>query len=243
LVVCDEYPAKPAREETTALSRFVRRPFVNAVLTGVGALCAVVVVAYAVLVLVEMFNANNSPSVLPPPTDRRIVVGIALVAIVVACFVATRILVDGETEPRPWSTIATSVAVAIALILFGASKLREDQYLSDVSRYVPNTATETVLKADGHQACDWLRGRHWGAPPDLPGKALSNNFVEVGEPTSNVIRSTRRLFVFYSRYLDKQHPGPLTPDDQLKRQVTLWAWFRMCPFQQWVHRPVGGAGD
>jgi hypothetical protein len=57
-----------------------------------------------------------------------------------------------------------------------------------------------------------------------------------------VISSTLRLFQFYSRYLDRQSPGPLTQSDQIRLKVAFVAWYKMCPFQQWVHRPVGN-GD
>jgi hypothetical protein len=50
--------------------------------------------------------------------------------------------------------------------------------------------------------------------------------------------------VYYLEHLDAQHPGPLTQDERQQASVTALAWFELCPFQQWVHRPVGGSqGD
>lgn len=52
--------------------------------------------------------------------------------------------------------------------------------------------------------------------------------------------STDRLIVYYIEHLDAQHPGPLTPNERQQASVTATAWYELCPFQHWVHRPVGG---
>jgi hypothetical protein len=56
--------------------------------------------------------------------------------------------------------------------------------------------------------------------------------------------STRALTVRYIDHLDARHPGPLTQDERQQASVTASAWFELCPFQQWVHRPINaGGGD
>jgi hypothetical protein len=55
--------------------------------------------------------------------------------------------------------------------------------------------------------------------------------------------STVRLLSYYIDHLDAQHPGPLTQNERQQARVTGSAWFELCPFQQWVHRPVGGSAD
>jgi len=52
--------------------------------------------------------------------------------------------------------------------------------------------------------------------------------------------STKELTVRYIDHLDAQHPGPLTQNERQQASVIGSAWFELCPFQQWVHRPVGG---
>ena len=33
------------------------------------------------------------------------------------------------------------------------------------------------------------------------------------------------------------------PKRQFQVKYTTLAFYALCPFQQWVHRPVGGSGD
>ena len=111
--------------------------------------------------------------------------------------------------------------------------------------------------AYGHQACDWLAAERWGRPPGSA--SLSNSLItvrpgarpgterplvyypyDVQWPWAN---STRMLGVYYIEHLDAQHPGPLTQNERQQISVIGSAWFELCPFQQWVHRTIGGGGD
>jgi hypothetical protein len=127
------------------------------------------------------------------------------------------------------------------------SEGREGYYLSTASRYFP-AASQAVLRADGHQACDWLRGRHWGPPPAIPmrrqnlfSRAISHGDYESPEPATSdgeLNRSASRLLIFYTRYLRRQSGRPLAPAGKLKRQVAWLAWYDLCPTQRKLHKPV-----
>jgi hypothetical protein len=141
---------------------------------------------------------------------------------------------------------ALVVLVGTGVLAQGYTARHEDSYLSEGYPYYHEMTPATFMD-NGRQACNWLEGRHWGAPPDLPDKEYGvlqgNSAAWNGAPTSNVINSTRRLLVFYSGFIDRQNPGPRTRADEHKREVALWAWYKLCPFQQWVHRPLGNGGD
>jgi hypothetical protein len=50
-------------------------------------------------------------------------------------------------------------------------------------------------------------------------------------------------FSHYYRHVQQQQPGPLTDAELTRLALTRTAWFHLCPFHQWVHRPVGGDPD
>jgi hypothetical protein len=149
-------------------------------------------------------------------------------------------------------SLVAPVAVAVIFSLFVlTTRHNQQRYLHDASADFPQ-ASDATLTHDGHQACDWLRDRHWGTPPELPSTRVSRfysaiahgNYITAAAPTSHGSQSTDRLLIFYTHYLRRQDSaGVLTPDEKLKRQVAFEAWFEMCPFQQWVHRPLGGSGS
>jgi hypothetical protein len=128
---------------------------------------------------------------------------------------------------------------------------REHNYLEHLP---PGISREAGL-AYGHQACDWLAAQRWGRPPGpdhLPGPFYEGHGYD-GHGRTLVYRphhvqwhwanSTERLTVYYIDHLDAQHPGPLTENERQQARVTGSAWFELCPFQQWVHRPIGGSGS
>jgi hypothetical protein len=228
---------------------FLNWPRVNASLTALGVACGVLLIAYLILIPVELILATDgmhSPSILPPPTARSVVVISALVAITIG-FLVGRDHYRGHERFHTFSLVPLVLLVIIASLIVGTSKARESNYLSYARTAFPNVSDQT-LKADGHQACDWLRGRHWGRPPELPRGnreppeegAAERAILGPGYPTMVIITSTGTLYIYYSRYLDRQNPGPLTQADRLRLQVTYVAWYKLCHFQQWVHRPVQG---
>jgi uncharacterized membrane protein (GlpM family) len=231
-----------------------QRPVLNALLTGLGIACAALVGMSVVLLFLEALSATRgvmpSPSILPSPEDRRVVAALVLAAMAIG-FSRARKHFNRHADFSPWSIAPALVVVVVAVILVGWSRHNEQRYLSEALPYFP-TASAATLKDDGHEACDWLRGRHWGAPPEIPGRrefrfynAIAHGDYAAPDPTSHVSQSTGRSFIFYTRYLRRQSGGTLTPDGKLKRQVAFLAWYKLCPFQQWVHTPItsGGAGD
>jgi hypothetical protein len=75
---------------------------------------------------------------------------------------------DREADFNPWWSLTPVVAVVLlALVFVVLSEGQERYYLATASRDLP-TASTAVLRADGHRACDWLRGRHWGPPRRYP---------------------------------------------------------------------------
>jgi hypothetical protein len=194
-------------------------------------------------------DRRESPSPLPPPTDRRILAVVVVAALVVA-FVAASRYVRREREAgfNPcWSLIPVVAVVLIALVFVVVSEGQERYYLSTASRYLP-TASKSALRADGHQACGWLRGRHWGPPPQIPMRrqnlfyrAISRGDYESPVPSTSdaeLNKSASRLLIFYTRYLRRQSGGTLAPAGKLERQVAWLAWYALCPTQRKLHKPV-----
>jgi hypothetical protein len=235
------------------LRGFLNRPMINNPLTALGAVCGFLLLAYAILILLEMVLATQSfpsPSILPPPTARPVVALIVLAAAIRAFF-ATKRHVHTQDAFSKLSLVAPVAVVVIFSLFVLTSRHHQQRYLHDASANFPQASSAT-LTHDGHQACDWLRGRHWGTPPELPARRVfrfynaiaHGNYVTAAVPTAHGSQSTGRLLIFYTRYLRRQDSaGVLTPDEKLKRQVAFQAWFEMCPFQQWVHRPLGGSGS
>jgi hypothetical protein len=203
--------------------------------------------AYGLLVILELFPARfGTRKFLPPPGDWRILLTVLVVAVVAGVLITLRWRNNQEhiysaRGVSAFTAIATAVAVVATLV---THFVLEQSYLHTLPAGI---ASKSVLLDAGHEACNWLDGRRWGEPPDLPGgnHQPPEESVAVaaiygpGSPTMVVSEPTRRLFVFYGRYLDKQSPGPLTQAERIRLDVAFVAWYKMCPFQQWVHRPVG----
>jgi uncharacterized membrane protein YidH (DUF202 family) len=228
-----------------------RRRILNASLTAVGVACTALIVLIGIVYFVErlVVNRRESPSPLPPPTDRRIVAGVVVAALVVAVVAAWRyVRREREADFNPWWPLTPVITVVLVAVVFVVvSEGQERYYLSTASRDLP-TASKALLRADGHEACDWLRGRHWGPPPEIPMRrqnlfyrAISHGDYESPAPSSSdgeLNKSASRLLIFYTRYLRRQSGGTLAPDGKLKRQVAWLAWYDLCPTQRKLHKPV-----
>jgi hypothetical protein len=204
--------------------------------------------AYGLLIILELILAQHSsrPESLPPPGDRGMLLAVFAVALVSGVLITLR----WHRNRHPWSDdsvrglsafTATATAVVVIATLITHFALAQS-YLHSVPAGI---ASRSTLLDAGHEACNWLDARHWGHPSDLPGiesPEESAALAAVYDPHSIVAISTRILFEYYSRYLDRQNPGPLTQADRIRLTVAFVAWYKMCPFQQWVHRPVSGSG-
>jgi hypothetical protein len=139
--------------------------------------------------------------------------------------------------------VASAALCGVLISVHAYESGNERLYVLEVSKF-SGEPTETAL-ADGYAACDWLRVKPWSRPPGpehLGRHRERRMLVPLPAPTANVIKSTIRLYSHYLIYLDRPAPGPLTPREQMSGRVALIAWYKLCPFQQWVHRPVGGSG-
>jgi hypothetical protein len=210
-------------------------------------------VADGLLIILELVLADSTrPEAMPPPGDWRMRLGVLVVGVVFGVLISLRWRrnphrIRSVRGLSAFTGIATAVAVVATLVTHFTL---EQSYLETVPDGI---ASDSVLLDAGHEACNWLGARHWGQPPEISVRGphrgpqfspLESDALQAiygpGYPTMVVISSTLRLFQFYSRYLDRQSPGPLTQADEIRLKVAFVAWYKMCPFQQWVHRPVGG---
>jgi hypothetical protein len=197
-------------------------------------------VAYGLLVVVELFAGEHSAdrNPLPPPGDWHMRLAVLVVAVVfgaIVTFFWRRDAGVGSSSFVRGLSAFTAVAVVVAALSTVASNVAlERSYLHSVPA---GTASDSALLEAGQRACDWLRAKHWGRP------SLHSSYMKgvttIGTPTTNVISSTGRLASEFHYHLLTQPPSAMT---RLEGKVSLLAWYRMCPFQQWVHRPVGN-GD
>jgi hypothetical protein len=198
--------------------------------------------AYGLLVILELFLAQHatSPESLPPPGDRRMLLALIVVAGISGVLIALWWRRDnpaGSNSVRglfAFTAIATAAVVVATLVTHSAL---EKSYLHSVPA---GTASNSALLQAGHKACDWLGGRHWGRPSGPYEQGYLEGVPYIGHPTLNIINSTGRLATEYHHYVSTQPPNAMT---RLEDKVSLLAWYKMCPLQQWVHRPVGGSGD
>jgi hypothetical protein len=173
-----------------------------------------------------------------------------------AVYVAVAILVGllAFRACRKWEPSSRQAAVPAGLALAAVLVVSGSMYAADVShkhnylKHLPPGMTREAGLVYGHQACDWLTVRPWGRPPGpdhLNGtRAVRGLVYQPHNVRWHRANSTDRLMVYYIEHLDAQHPGPLTQNERQQASVTALAWFELCPFQQWVHRPVGGSqGD
>jgi hypothetical protein len=161
------------------------------------------------------------------------------------------------------ATVPAGLALAAVLVVSGSTYAVGVSHEHNYLKHLPPGMSREAGLAYGHQACDWLAARPWGRPPgpefihvppgwggigDVRGRRRrqdqSKTLVYQPYRTSghwHWSKSTVRLKVYYLEHLDAQHPGPLTQNERQQASVIGSAWFELCPFQQWVHRPVGGS--
>ena len=214
----------------------------------VGACVAVVafVAGWVVVLFVEVVaGSGNGLSVLPPPVAIRVPmsVGLAIVAIAGGLVMGRR---RARAQRRSWDVPALSGLLAVALVggigstTHAYNQHREKEYLARLS----GVASQSVLLRDGHQACDWLTNRRWGAPPARQADLLRQDPPYFSAPFDPIdpgrnSNSSARLYGYYVTNVDRQRPGPLVAAEVVKARIAMVAWFDLCPFQQEVHRAGG----
>jgi hypothetical protein len=199
---------------------------------------------WALLFVVCLVGATESWNV-PPPSSWTLRAVYAAAAILVG-FLTFRACRERELSLRH-AAVPAGLALAAVLVVSGSMYAdgvsNEHSYLR---RLPPGMSREAGL-AYGHQACDWLTARRWGRPPGpdyLPRArqlAASRLVYQLHNVRWHQAVSTGRLIVYYIDHLDAQRPGPLTQNERQQASVIASAWYELCPFQQWVHRPVSGA--
>jgi hypothetical protein len=208
----------------------------DALLGGLIAAVLAATIGYLGLIVLELgFASGNGLSELPPPTRWWLRLLLLVAATAVGVVVARRELAASEQAPRVPLRIAVLVLLVAGLVLPTAAygQSRERVYLDATHADDANWALDV-----GHDACDWLADRRWGEPNEN-----SELRLPAGIKSQGGIDSTRVWFSYYVRYLDQQNPGPLTESERAQLSLTVSAWYELCPFQQWVHRPVGGDPD
>jgi hypothetical protein len=140
---------------------------------------------------------------------------------------------------------AVPAGLALAAVLVVSGSMYADGVSNEHSylKHLPPGMSREAGLAYGHQACDWLTAQRWGRPPDTHSRADLTLVYHPRHVQWHRANSTDRLMVFYIDHLDAQHSGPLTQRERQQASVTATAWYELFPFQQWVHRPVRGAGN
>jgi len=223
-------------------------------LVAVAAAVFTYLATWALLFVVCLLDAGGNSGSLPSPnswTLRAVYVAVAILIGLRTLRARRRLFLSSRQAAVPAGLALVAVLVVSgSMYAYGVS--REHTYL----KYLPAGMSQEAGLAYGHQACDWLTGQRWGKPsgPYQAYRGLSN--VEFGKTLIYVPRrarawsspgwwhwagSTQVLAVRYIDHLDAQHPGPLTQSEREQASVIGSAWFELCPFQQWVHRPVGGS--
>jgi hypothetical protein len=216
---------------------------------------------WGLLVLICLLNAANDlnggvhPLAIPPPnswTLRAVYVAVALL-VGLLTFRACR---KRDVSLRQ-AAVPAGLALAGVLVVSGSTYAVGVSHEHNYLKHLPPGMSRQAGLAYGHQACDWLAAERWGRPPGSeslssslitirPGARLGTERPPVYYPYHvqwHWANSTRMLGVYYIEHLDAQHPGPLTQDERQQISVIGSAWFELCPFQQWVHRPINGGGD
>jgi hypothetical protein len=224
----------------------------RAVIVAVAAAVLAYLATWALVFVVCHYNAANvfhdygdgDPLNIPSPNSWTLRTVYLAVAILVGLrtFRACR---ERELSLRQ-AAVPTGLALAAVLVVSGSTYAvgvsHERNYLEHLP---PGMSREAGLVA-GHQACDWLAAQRWGRPagPDhLDGPSARTLVYQPDHVRWHWANSTDRLVVYYIDHLDAQQPGPLTQNERQQASVTAVAWFELCPFQQWVHRPVSGGGS
>jgi hypothetical protein len=216
---------------------------------GVVAVAAAVLTylaTWGLLVFVCLFNAagglndGKEPLALPPPNSWTLRAVYLAVAVLVG-LLTFRACRERDVSLRQ-AAVPAGLALAAVLVVSGSTYAVGVSHEHNYLKHLPPGMSREAGLAYGHQACDWLAAERWGRPPgpDNIGVAPVYRPHNVRWHRS---KSTERLMVYYLEHLDAQHPGPLTQNERQQASVTAVAWFELCPFQQWVHRPVSGGND
>lgn len=205
---------------------------------------------WGLLVVVCLFRATNGSNIVPPNSWSWRAVYVA--AAILVGFLTFRACREWELALPGQVTVPAGLALAAVLVVSGSMYAdgvsNEHSYL----KHLPPGMSREAGLAYGHQACDWLAARPWGRPPEpdrtqaiLPARRLDHLIHYFRRATWHWhwAGSTQWLMVYYIDHLDAQHPGPLTQNERQQVSVLGSAWFELCPFQQWVHRPVGGSSS
>jgi hypothetical protein len=199
---------------------------------------------WALLIFVCLLGASNGWTFLPSPnswTLRAVYVGVAIL-VGLLTFRSCR-----EWEPSlRQAAVPVGLALAAVLTVSGSTYAVGVSHEHNYLKHVPPGMSRDTALVYGHQACDWLTDRRWGRPPGpdhvtFPGMPHLIHDWRWGK--WHWANSTVRLMTYYIDHLDAQHPGPLTQSERQQVSVLGSAWFELCPFQQWVHRPVGGGSS
>jgi hypothetical protein len=202
---------------------------------------------WALVVVGYLFGAAKGSSILPSPSSwslRAVYVAVAILGGLLT-FRACR---ERELSRRQ-AAVPAGLALAAVLVVSGSTyavgAVHEHSYLE----HLPPGVSRADGLVYGHQACDWLADQPFGRPPgpdhlpnlrEAQGETLVYGWA--WRARWHWANSTERLAVYYIEHLDAQDPGPLTETERRQASVIGSAWFELCPFQQWVHRPVGGSG-
>lgn len=213
--------------------------------SGVVSAVLVFCLGWGLLNVVELFAASPGPSWLPPPGSLWLSGPLAIAAVAVG-------LKEFRAEPdwrdplawRPGMTIALTVVVVGALSYVAYQDFRGQDYLSYVSA---NTVDSQTALAAGDEACDWLADQRWGQLDEGTRTLSSGEFARALDQSGRhdrprLINSTQAHYANYLDHLYAESSGALAGESRVQAQVALVAWYRLCPYQQWVHRPVGGRG-
>jgi hypothetical protein len=223
--------------------------------------------AWALLVFVCLLGAVTGWNVLPSPNSWTLRAVYLTAAILVGLHTfrdcrereLSRRQAWGSTPVPPPTTVPAGLAgiLVVSGIMSAVGVRQEHNYLE----YLPQGMSQEAGLVYGHQACDWLAAQRWGRPPGAEHIGIPAGWGGIGDvrgPRRRQVQSrtlvyqpahvqwhwansTQRLKVYYLEHLDAQHPGPLTQNERQQASVIGSAWFELCPFQQWVHRPIGAS--
>jgi hypothetical protein len=200
---------------------------------------------WALLVVVCIGDAAGDSSSLPSPnswTLRSVFLAVAILVGLLTVLVCRKRQLSSRQ-----ATVPAGLALAAVLVVSGSTYAVGVSHEHNYLKHLPPGMSREAGLAYGHQACDWLAARPWGRPsgPDHLGfRRYEQSRTLVYQPRHvqwHWAKSTDMLMVYYIEHLDAQHPGPLTQSERQQASVIGSAWFELCPFQQWVHRPVGGS--
>ena len=200
--------------------------------------------AWGAGVLICIADAAGARARLPPPASwqmRLIFLGVAVCVGTVAG-VASRNW--GDTREGAWvagrfAMVAVVLGTAPAFLL---GIVHEGQF---VARLPPGADKGTSLRY-GHDACNWLAAQRWGRSPGPEHlakrriKPVINAVWTPPEGEDQLSNSAKRLEVYYIEHVDSMTAEPLSKDDRARVKFTALAWMELCPFQLWVHHPIGG---